>query len=193
MKNIDGFADYYCISEDGKIYNLRTNRELKATQRNSYRLKTVQGTYKIVTLKELFRIAYNREYSIDEIENLDGEQWREIPRTNGCYYCSNKGRIKSLKGYRAIIMKPTLLNDYPRVQIYLDDNRRKDMFVHTLVAICWLEQPLQSPLQEYDIHHKDLTKDNCCADNLCYIKKEEHYKLHKLLRGRKSSEGNQTV
>lgn len=50
-------------------------------------------------------MAYNKEYSIDTIENLNGEEWKEIDG-EGKYFISSCGRVKTYCGYYAKILKP---------------------------------------------------------------------------------------
>ena len=66
----------------------------------------MDGIRKKISLKHLYYIVYNRPYCLDNIDDLEGEIWKLIDNTDGIYYVSNKGRIKSYNGYNAIIMKP---------------------------------------------------------------------------------------
>jgi hypothetical protein len=47
--------------------------------------------------KKIYYALYNKVLTIDNIKDLDGEQWKVINNTNGNYLISNKGRVKSLK------------------------------------------------------------------------------------------------
>lgn len=51
-------------------------------------------------------MVYNKEFCIDNIENLKDEEWKPIIETDGLYFVSNKGRIKSYHDYKAKILKP---------------------------------------------------------------------------------------
>ena len=85
-------------------------------------------------------MIYNKEFCIDNIESLKGEIWKEIEETNGRYYCSNMGRIKSYCNYNAIIMKITITDkNYEKVQI-IKNGISYNKFVHCLVATCFSEQ-----------------------------------------------------
>lgn len=71
-------------------------------------MQSAKGNYKRITLKKLYRKVYNKEFCIDEIENLSGEEWKPIENTDNKYFISNYGRVKSYCGYNAIVLKPYL-------------------------------------------------------------------------------------
>ena len=72
-------------------------------------------------LKTLYKLVYNEIYCFDDIENLSGEQWKLIDNTNGIYYISNKGRVKSKAGYKARLLKPSITSHgYYRLDIMID-------------------------------------------------------------------------
>ena len=50
-------------------------------------------------------MVFKKEFCLDTIENLQGEEWKPIDNTNGKYFISNCGRVKSYCGYSAIILK----------------------------------------------------------------------------------------
>lgn len=75
-------------------------------------MKQENGISKRVTIKYLYRLIYNKEYCKDNIDNLENEEWKAIERTNGKYFVSNKGRIKSYVGYEAIILKYNYVKGY---------------------------------------------------------------------------------
>ena len=125
-----------------------------------------------ITLKDIYRKAFSMEFCIDNIENLSGEEWREIAETDGKYYVSNCGRVKSLCGYSAIILQPFQKeNKYLSVKI----NNHNQM-VHRLVAFAFCENNYKE--QKVEIHHKDGNRTNNCAYNLEILSIEEHHKRH---------------
>lgn len=170
----NGFAEYYYLLEDGRVLNNNSGIYLQRNK-NSYKLKTADGRYKSITLKDLYFLVFNENYCNDSIESLSGEIWREIPDTQKKYYCSNKGRIKSLVGYDAIIMNPYKTKDgYLRVSLYCENGRR-DLLLHRIVAMCFLSAP---PRLDYQLHHLDFDRSNCQLSNLVWLDPKEHRNLH---------------
>lgn len=176
MKQINnGFKSRYYLTENGKVYNNKSGRYLKA-DRNSYTLAQENGKYKRITIRDLYKLVYNTEYEIDDTENLEGEQWKAIDNTDNKYYVSNKGRVKSKRGLKAYILHPYKSGNYERVDIIYSGNIRKCMLVHRLVAAAFLEQPKNTNC--YYIHHKDFNSCNNCASNLIWLDIVEHTKIH---------------
>ena len=99
-------------------------------------------------------------YCKDETEKIEGEVWKEISNTNGFYFVSNEGRVKSLKGYSAKILKADTNNrGYLRVQL-----NGKKYFIHRLVAKVFVEN--DNPKENVEVHHKDGNRKNNKANNL---------------------------
>ena len=83
MKQINNnFDACYYLTEEGKIYNSKTDNYIEANQVHSFRLKTIEGKYKKITLRELYKIVFDKYYVIDNIEDLEEENWKPIERTN---------------------------------------------------------------------------------------------------------------
>lgn len=186
----NGFASCYYLLDDGRVYNKETDCFL-ALNKHSYRLKTVNGKYKSISLKDLYLLVFNRCFCKDSIESLEGEEWRELPDSKGKYWISNKARIKSYSAYEAYLLNPFLTSrGYKRVSTFLD-GERQDYLVHRLVALCFLPNPARP---DYQIHHKDFNPANNDLSNLVYLSPSEHRKLHsernKELNERTKSEEN---
>lgn len=169
-----GFEDYYYL--DGyRIYNAKRKKYLKEISEYRYKLTTKEGNKRSVTLKEIYRKLYNKVFCIDDIQNLEGEEYKEIEGTNGNYYVSNMGNVKSCISNHAILLKPTVTpKGYERLQIIIN-GQKYNKFVHSLVAEMWLGKP-QSLEQE--IHHKDFNQRNNNSNNLEYLNKYEHVRKH---------------
>ena len=144
----------------------------------NYTLRTLDGKTKKMTLKSLYKLVFNKVYCKDTIENLEGEEWREIDGTEGNYYCSNLGRIKSCCGYTAIIIRPYINHsNYAKVKI-IQNGLSTGKFVHRLVASKWLPLPQNIDCK---IHHIDGNKLNNKANNLIWIPETIHYLIHSIM------------
>lgn len=176
MKQINnGFAEWYYLLEDGTIYNAKTDQIIQPTDEHAFILRTIDDHRKKVSLKPLYKLVYNKNYCKDDIVNLDNEQWKEIEDTDNFYYVSNKGRIKSLKGYQSRLLKPFYNKcGYARVDV-IENGRRETRLLHRLVAAAFLPYPKSLKMQ---LHHKDFDKTNNAADNLIWLSAADHYKLH---------------
>ena len=183
MKQINnGYLPIYYLKKDGTIYNTASGKTLKPNNKHSFYLKTVDGKKKTVSLKTIYREVFNLPFCEDKIKDLEGEQWKVISGTDGTYWVSNLGRVKSYQGYEAIIMKPRIENGYERIDIVYPSGRASKM-VHKLVANEFLPMP---PTMEYQLHHKNYKAQDNRADNLIYMLKWEHIKLHTEERRRKN-------
>ena len=177
MKQLNhGYADYYYLLEDGSLLNVSTNKILKQSSTHMYMIRTTNNNRKKVSLKTLYRLVYDKPYSKDNIKNLIDQQWKEIQETNGLYYISNKGRVKSLQGYETILLKPfNNQNGYARVDI-IENGKRQTKLVHRLVAAAFLPLPQKLEMQ---LHHKDFNKNNNAVENLEWLTCIAHSKKHK--------------
>ena len=179
MRKIDnGFMEYYYLTTDGTVYNKKTGKLLIGDSKGRiYILKTTSGNYKKITIKELYKLVYNKNFCIDNIENLEDEHWKPIERTNELYWVSDYGRVKSLKGLKAIILKPNYNRGYQQVKI-IQDNSICNKLVSRLVAYAFLLPPKSLDCQ---IHHiNEITTDNR-AENLMWVTPQEHRAIHKRL------------
>ena len=171
----NGYAECYYLLDDGRIYNTDTGKYIEANSRHQYKLKTLDNKYKSVSIKSLYYLIYKKQYCKDDIEILKGEVWKEIEETNGLYFISNKGRVKSYQGYNAILLKPfKTRGGYCRVDI-VQYGKRVSKLVHRLTAAAFL--PLPKSI-DYQLHHKDFDVDNNSADNLEWLSCKEHSKKH---------------
>lgn len=172
----NGYCDYYYLTEDGKIYNENTGEYKEPNKDNRFVLMQLDGKRKKTALRVLYKLVYDKPYCKDDICDLEEEKWKEVENTNGLYFVSNKGRIKSYNGYNAIILKATKTrNGYHRIDI-VQDGERVSKYVHRLVAIAFL--PLPSKV-DMELHHKDYNKDNNCSNNLEWLTIAEHKKKHR--------------
>lgn len=171
---------YFIDSETAEVY-IKENNEFKKVKCNKrqYKLKTINGELKSINMKPLYYICFNKNFCNDNIKDLPGEEWKEIKKSNGMYYISNQGRVKSLKGYNAIILKPKKTNlNYDRVDLFLN-GLQQTRTIHSLVAEYFLYKPNN---ENVVIHHKNLNSKDNRAENLQYLERLEHQKLHSKLK-----------
>lgn len=163
-----GFKDYYFITYNGNVYNERTKCFVKAN-RNNYKLMSSNGKKRSISKRKLYRMVYKKQLCIDNITNLESEEWCQIDAN---YYVSNYGRVKSLKGFQAKILKSQPNSKgYQRVSI-----NGKYIFVHRLVAQCFVKNDNLD--EKKIIHHIDSNKTNNRASNLMWVSYSQNTKLY---------------
>lgn len=171
-----GFMDCYYLDID-KIYNAKRKQYMTEVGEYRYKIRTKDGIAKSITIKEIYKRLYNKVFCIDDIERLEGEEFREVEGTEGNYLVSNYGRVISYISNHAMILKPTITpKGYERLQITIE-GKRYNKFVHSLVAAAWLGQPQNINPLEVEIHHKGEKTDNS-VNNIMYVSKQEHRKIH---------------
>lgn len=173
-----GFMDCYYLDID-KIYNAKRKQYMTEVGEYRYKIRTKDGIAKSITIKEIYKRLYNKVFCIDDIERFEGEEFREVEGTEGNYLVSNYGRVISYISNHAIILKPTITpKGYERVQLCLE-GQKVNKFVHTLVCMTWLGEPKSI---DCEIHHKDNCGLNNNIENLCYVTRQEHIKIHTKMR-----------
>ncbi len=169
-----GFKDQYILYQNGVVFDTELKKCVSADRDNALKLITADGKKKKITIKSLYRKAFNKEFCIDKIQLLDGEKFKEIENTNGKYFVSNYGRIKSYCGYTAIIrILEQHCNGYLTIKI-----NGKHNYIHRLVADAFI------PVEENKnfIHHIDGDKKNNELKNLLRVSPKENaqfYQQHK--------------
>ena len=103
----------------------------------------------------------------DNIEDLQGEEWREIEGYQGKYLISNYGRLKSLKYHQARLLKPEDNGQgYQRVALS-NEGKVKRYLVSRLVAIAFVEN--DDPIVKNTVDHIDNQKCNNYYKNLRWL------------------------
>ena len=188
-----GYDCRYILYPNGTVFNTKKNK-LMSMYRHNFFLRRLDGSYKTISLKTLYRQCYNKEYCIDNIPNLPNEIWRNVvldtnDDTSG-YLVSNLGRVKSILKYNAIILKPTTNNSgYLIVEIH-----GKPCRIHRLVALAFIPNNDKS---KDTIDHIDGDKTNNNVTNLQWLSRLDNIKKEwngrKLDKERKKSSITQSL
>ena len=88
------------------------------------------------------------------------EIFKDIPQYGGKYQISNYGRVWSVISQKYLKSSP--VKGYLRVSMIAPNGKRKDEFIHRLVALTFLDNPNKYPC----VNHKDENKLNNNVDNL---------------------------
>lgn len=108
-----------------------------------------------------------------EIENYEGEEWRDIEGYEGMYQISSKGRVKAITRFAKSnncskqqvigrLKKPCLIgNGYFAFNLYKDGSNNMK-YAHRLVANAFIDNPNNMPC----VNHKDENKKNNDVSNL---------------------------
>lgn len=187
---LNGFDEKYYLTEDGKIYDISNDTYILPNKDHNFRLWMKDKTRKRISLKKAYMLVYGLNWCIDDIEDLDNEEWKEIENTNGYYFISNYGRCKSKKNYKSIILKEYITNkNYPKVTI-VQNGERKCKLISNLVGESFLLNDGMLKVG-YELHHIDKNPLNNNVNNLVYLSKYEHRKLHKELREQEKQKDEQ--
>ena len=167
-----GYSNYY-LTADGKLYKTKPKaKQMTKDKYNRYFLINDNGIGKKITVKELYRQCYHKEFCNDNIINLCNEEWKPIAETENRYYISNYGRVKSVCGYTAKILQAyEKQNGYLVVKI-----DGKNRLIHQLVAFAFCENKYKG--QRVEIHHIDKKRNNNYYKNLLILSIAEHHKIH---------------
>ena len=169
-----GYKNDYIITEQGLIIDRANNSQLQHNKRKQYKLTTADGKTVYRTIKPLYRRAFNREYAIDKIETLEGEEWKEIDPT-GKYYVSNLGRVKSYQREYAVLLQPyPNQKGYLRVDLHLGNRQNKQ--VSQLVALAFV--PNDNPLLKDTVDHIDRQKSNNNSNNLRWLSRADNVRAY---------------
>lgn len=151
----------YQISRQGNILDTRTGQAAEPIKdtAHAFFLYNEAGKRIKVGLKRVYREVFNAEYCQDNIQDIADEVWKPIKQTRQRYFISNRGRVKSLCGYQAIILK-TFDNGhgYQKVSI-----QGKKYYIHRLVALAFLDEPKPG---EDTIHHRNHNRKDNSLENL---------------------------
>lgn len=154
-QDIEGLEGIYQESNLGNVRSLKNDKVLKCRSRHLYCL-----------YKDGKKMAYRPSIYRNKVQDLPNEEWRAVGGYEGIYSVSNYGRVKGrgkqLFGDEELLLKPKTNNrGYKCVCLY-GNKSKKYMFVHRLVAQCFIPNPDNLPF----VNHKDENTCNNNVDNL---------------------------
>lgn len=169
-----GYDNRFYITNQGKIVDRALQIELQPNKKQQYKLITKDGKTALRAIKPLYRAIYGKEYALDNIADLEGEEWRQIDN-KAKYYISNRGRVKSYQGREAKLLKPyTNQCGYLRVDIKTES--RRTYLVHQLVALAFI--PNDNPIEKDTVDHIDNDKTNNSVDNLRWLSRADNIRAY---------------
>lgn len=98
------------------------------------------------------------------LQDISGEFWAEISGTQGGYWVSNFGRVKSLKRKAAITTQKINQDGYPQTYVVIN-GKGCYVNVHKLVALAFIERKQSSE----EVDHVDGNKLNNHVSNLRWV------------------------
>lgn len=122
------------------------------------------------------------------IEDLPGEEWRDIAGHEGRYRISNKGRVMSIvRSNPAIRVATPNLRGYPKVDLRRDGLRISKL-VHRLVMETF---KLIENSDKWEVNHIDFDRANANIENLEWVTPEQNVQ-HFKDSGRKADKSKTT-
>lgn len=171
-----GFSNKYELFYDGRIVASPAAEMSVIKGGYTVILNDRNGKKQRITLKNLYRKAFDKEYCVDTIKSLNGEIWKEVDGTKGRYFVSNYGRLKSYCKYNAILIKPYKnQHGYLRADMWIDGKRRT-VLIHRLVAKYFIEN--DNPEEKDTVDHIDGNKHNNSASNLRWLTRSANTKAY---------------
>lgn len=120
-----------------------------------------------------------------ELDDLEGEIWKNVKGYEGSYQISNFARLKSFKLGKEKVRKPSLhRGGYLSVCLY-KDGQYKNCFIHRLVA----ETFIANSENKHEVNHIDGNKFNNYVGNLEWVTDCEN-KKHAIENGLMKSAGS---
>jgi hypothetical protein len=126
----------------------------------------------VINMEKLTKIKTEVLEKDRRLRKLDDEEWKVIPGSNGKYYVSNYGRIKSfMKEPSGKILKFANLKGFYTTQLNLE-GKIKTHLVHKITAEVWVPK---SSEECTIVTHLDWNIRNNHYQNLEWITRDVHY------------------
>ena len=122
------------------------------------------------------------------LEDLDGEEWRDIEGYEGLYQVSSCGRVKSFQRGTIKILKPSLAyRYYSYLFVRLNKNKKRAVsLIHSLVCKTFVN----NTDKKLWVDHADGNKFNNHVSNLRWVTPAENARYAVILGAKKSGEDN---
>jgi hypothetical protein len=107
------------------------------------------------------------------LEEYKDEIWKEINGSDGLYFISNYGRIKSFTRdkEKGRLMRPAKVKNFLTINIKLF-GRQKTFLIHKLVAETFIKRP---KIENNYVIHIDFNVQNNHVSNLTWVSRQESY------------------
>ena len=117
-----------------------------------------------------------QEITADAVITYEGEEYMAIPYAP-CYYVSRSGTVLSTKRKQPRIIKPEKTRVYYRAVLRIG-GCNVHYAVHRLVAEMYLPKPLNPTGEELEVHHVNYDSKDNRVENLIWLPRSVHHKLH---------------
>ena len=115
-----------------------------------------------------------------KLKKIEDEIWKEVPRSNGRYFVSNYGRLKSFVYKKdGAILNGGETNGFKLVDIQFKGEEGKRLYLHKLLAEVWLTKPSE---EHSFVTHLDGNLKNNHILNLAWMTKDQLDEHHRQLK-----------
>lgn len=166
-----GYDARYTLYPCGKVYDSSKNEFCNIYDNTKCSLKSLDGEFKTVSIRTLYKKVYNKLYIKDDIKDLDNEVWKDISvikkyeHLRGMYEVSNMGRIKSYHEYNTKLIGFDADKGYRKI-----DLEGKQVLISRLVLMAFCptdDETLEADHKNFDVSDNRLV-------NLQWLSKKEN-------------------